>query len=45
VHDIALVQVVKPLEDLDHVARDKPLVELPKSFQSLPERTVLRVSK
>ena len=43
-HDVALVQVIEPLEDLEHIARNQLLVQLAERLESLSERAILGVS-
>jgi hypothetical protein len=43
-NDLTLVEIIKPFENLDDVARNKLLVEPTKGFESVEERSVLDVS-
>ena len=43
-HDVALVQVIEPLEDLEDITRDQLLVQLAERLESLSERAILGVS-
>lgn len=42
-HNLAFVEIVQTLQDLDNIAGDKVFIELPKCLQCLSERPALRI--